>query len=56
MYNVHKNNILFIINGGNTNDNYHNILEIELDRIYEYMKKGDILSFKVIWQYLDKFL
>lgn len=45
-----------ITHQGNTNDNYHNILEIELDRIYEYMKKGDILSFKVIWQYLDKFL
>jgi len=45
-----------ITHQGNTNDNYHTILEIELDRIYEYMKKGDILSFKVIWQYLDKFL
>ena len=45
-----------ITHQGNTMDTYHNILELELDRIYEYMKKGDILSFKVIWQYLDKFV
>jgi len=45
-----------ITHQGITKDIYHNILEIELDRIYEYMKKGDILSFKVIWRYLDKFV
>ena len=40
----------------NTMDVYHNVLELELDRIYECMKKGDILSFKLIWDYLDKFV
>ena len=45
-----------ITHQGNTKDIYHNILEIELDRIYEYTKKGDILSFKLIWDYLDRFV
>lgn len=45
-----------ITHQGNTKDKYHNVLELELDRIYEYKKKGDILSFKIIWNYLDKFI
>jgi hypothetical protein len=45
-----------ITHQGNTKDIYHNVLELELDRIYEYTKKCDILSFKVIWDYLDKFV
>ena len=45
-----------ITHQGNTKDIYHNVLEIELDRIHEYTKKCDIVSFKVIWEYLDKFV
>lgn len=45
-----------ITHQGNTTDTFNNVLELELDKIYEYTKKGDILAFKVIWNYLDKFV
>ena len=45
---------IYMTHQGNTNDTCENILEMELDRIYEYTKKGDIKPFKTIIKYLDK--
>lgn len=55
-YNYKKNNWknVYITHQGNTNDTCENILEMELNRIYEYTKKGDIKSFKTIIEYLNK--
>ena len=54
--NTNNWNTLCITHQGNTKETFHNVLELELDRIYEYTKNGDILAFKVIWNYLDKFV
>jgi hypothetical protein len=54
--NTNNWNMRCITHQGNTEDTFQNVLELELDRIYEYMKKDDILTFKVIWNYLDKFV
>lgn len=54
--NISNWNTLCITQQGSTKEAFHNLLELELDRIYEYTKNGDILAFKVIWNYLDKFV
>lgn len=44
----------FTTHQGESNEKSGELLELELDRIYSYINKGDIKPANEIWKYLDK--
>ena len=47
-------NDITITHSGNTITTFNNVIDMEIERIYKYTKKGDILDCDTIWDFIMK--